>query len=224
MLIWRAGNVARIDRIVNTPQAAWKGVEWNWRKVTTWKTEAQMEDNIKMDLKVVGRLLLGSSREPTDTLQGWHLVVPLSHCQWRWSSFTVSFLLCYSCWEGTSWVWIDGLHRQHIETRNVYPLWAQGLLIIEASGSHSDTHSLGFLWTRDQPVSSTSTWQHTALTADKHPCSPGGIQTSNLSKRAAADPRLRPYNKGSCVETEIAAIPDASTQRDVTRKLRRPLI
>jgi hypothetical protein len=38
------------------------------------------------------------------------------------------------------------------------PLVGQGLLIIEASRSHSDTpHSVGLLWTSDQSVAETST-------------------------------------------------------------------
>jgi len=38
----------------------------------------------------------------------------------------------------------------------------QGLLIIE--DSHSDTpHSVGLLWTSDQPDAVISTWQHTLL-------------------------------------------------------------
>jgi len=40
------------------------------------------------------------------------------------------------------------------------PLVGQGLLIIEASRSHSDTwHSIGF-WMSDQSDAETSTWQH----------------------------------------------------------------
>ena len=31
-------------------------------------------------------------------------------------------------------------------------------------------HSVGLLWTRDQPDADTSTWQHTPLARDKHPC------------------------------------------------------
>jgi hypothetical protein len=31
-------------------------------------------------------------------------------------------------------------------------------------------HSVESLWTSDQPVAETSTWQHTTLTTDKHPC------------------------------------------------------
>ena len=67
----------------------------------------------------------------------------------------------------------------------------QGLPIIEASRAISDTlHSVGLLWTRDQPDTETSTWQHTTLTTDKH--APDGFRTRNPSQRAAADVRLRP--------------------------------
>ena len=63
----------------------------------------------------------------------------------------------------------------------------QGFLIIENSWSHSDTpHSVGFIWTSDQPDAQTSTWQHTTLTC------PGWIRTHHPSKRATADPCLRP--------------------------------
>jgi hypothetical protein len=42
------------------------------------------------------------------------------------------------------------------------PLVGQSFLIIEASRSHTDTsHSVGLLWTSDQLVAETSTWQHT---------------------------------------------------------------
>jgi hypothetical protein len=51
------------------------------------------------------------------------------------------------------------------------PLVGHGLLTVEASRSHSDTpHSVGQLWTSDQPEAETSTLQHTALTRDRHPC------------------------------------------------------
>jgi hypothetical protein len=52
-------------------------------------------------------------------------------------------------------------------------------------------HSVGLLWTSDQPDAETSTSHHTTLTTDRHPCR-GGIRTHGPSKRAAADPRLRP--------------------------------
>jgi hypothetical protein len=51
------------------------------------------------------------------------------------------------------------------------PLGGLGLLIVKASRSHSNTpHSVGLLWTSDQPVAETSTWQHVTLTRDRHPC------------------------------------------------------
>jgi hypothetical protein len=69
------------------------------------------------------------------------------------------------------------------------PLVGQGLFIIEASRSHSDTpHSVGLLWTSDQPDAETSTWHHSKET-DIHAL--GRIRTHNPSKRAAADPRIR---------------------------------
>jgi hypothetical protein len=71
------------------------------------------------------------------------------------------------------------------------PLVVQGLPIIKGSKSHSDTpHSVGLLWTSDQPDAETSTWQHTTQQTDFHAL--GGIRTPNPSKRAAAVPRLRP--------------------------------
>jgi hypothetical protein len=46
----------------------------------------------------------------------------------------------------------------------------QGLLIIEASRSHSDTiHSARLLWTSDQPDAETSTW-HNTHNRQKRPC------------------------------------------------------
>jgi hypothetical protein len=42
--------------------------------------------------------------------------------------------------------------------------------------------SVGLLWTRDQLVAETSTWQHTTLTRDRHPC-----------PRWDSNPRRRPH-------------------------------
>jgi hypothetical protein len=38
------------------------------------------------------------------------------------------------------------------------------------SHSVTHTHSVGLLWTSDQPDAETSTWQHTTFTRDRHPC------------------------------------------------------
>jgi len=44
--------------------------------------------------------------------------------------------------------------------------------------THNDApHSVGLLWTSNQSVAETSTWQHSTITTDKHPC-PGGFETT----------------------------------------------
>jgi len=64
-------------------------------------------------------------------------------------------------------------------------------LNIEDSRSHSDTpQSVGLLWTSDQLVAEPSTWQHTTLKTNIN--ASDEIRTRSLSKRAAADLRLRP--------------------------------
>ena len=49
-------------------------------------------------------------------------------------------------------------------------------------------HTLGLLWTRDQP----DTWPHTQHSQQTDIHAPGGIRTHNPSKRPAVDPCLRP--------------------------------
>ena len=46
--------------------------------------------------------------------------------------------------------------------------------------------SVGLLWTRDRPVTLTSTWQHPTSITDRRAC-PCGIRTRNPNKRPAAD-------------------------------------
>jgi len=64
------------------------------------------------------------------------------------------------------------------------PLVGQGILNVEASRSHSDTPlSVVFICTSDQPISETSTWQHTTLTKDRHPYPPDSNPQSQTSER-----------------------------------------
>jgi len=56
-------------------------------------------------------------------------------------------------------------------------------------GFTNTPHSVGLLWTSDQPDIEKTTWQHVIQQIDIH--APGGIQTRNPSKRAAADTLLR---------------------------------
>ena len=67
-----------------------------------------------------------------------------------------------------------------------------GLLILGAARSHSlyAPQPLGLLWTSDQLVAETSTWQHKTLTTNTH--APGWNWTHNLSRRAAVYVRHRP--------------------------------
>ena len=74
-------------------------------------------------------------------------------------------------------------------TSDFFHLVGQGL-IIEASRSHSDTpHSVGLLWTGDQPDAETSSW-HTTHSRDRHPCHRRD-SNPHRSKQTAEDPRLR---------------------------------
>ena len=66
------------------------------------------------------------------------------------------------------------------------PPHSQGFYI-----THNDApQSVVLIWTSDQLVAETSTWQHTTLI--KNIQAPRGIRTHNLSKQVAADLRLRP--------------------------------
>jgi hypothetical protein len=78
----------------------------------------------------------------------------------------------------------------HIRTHFYHGPWAQtsSLLWFPDHTRYDTLPSVEFLWTSDQLVAETSTWQHTSLTIDV--LVPGGIWTGNSSQRAAADPRL----------------------------------
>ena len=81
----------------------------------------------------------------------------------------------------------------HIFPLALRPNAGHGLLIHEVFQiTHNDApQSVGLLWTSDQLVAETSTWQHTTLT-ETNILAPGGIRTHDLSRRAAADLCLRP--------------------------------
>jgi len=87
--------------------------------------------------------------------------------------------------------WIFRCSSRFFPMAQQHPV-CQGLLIIKAPRSHSDTpHSVGLLWMRDQPDTGTSTWQHTTVTRDRYLCLRLD-SNHNTCHRAAADPRLRP--------------------------------
>ena len=72
---------------------------------------------------------------------------------------------------------------------------AQDLQINEISRSYSDApHSVGLLWTSDQPDAETSLPDNTQNSQQTF-ITPGGIRTRNPCKRATAGPRLRPHDQ-----------------------------
>jgi len=71
------------------------------------------------------------------------------------------------------------------------PLLGQGLVIVEALQSHSDTpHSVELVWTSDQTTERFLP-ENTPHSQDTDIYTPVGIRTINSSKRAAADKSLR---------------------------------
>jgi hypothetical protein len=77
-------------------------------------------------------------------------------------------------------------------------LVGQDFLIIEVSRSHSDTpHAVGLHWTSDPLPDNTQHSQETGI--DAH----SGIRTCNLSKRAAAEPCLRPRGHWDQLEQDM---------------------
>jgi hypothetical protein len=75
------------------------------------------------------------------------------------------------------------------------PLAGLGLLMFRGfTITLLDTpHSVWLLWTSDQPVAETSTWQHTTFTRDRHPCP---RRDSNPQSQQASGRRPTPH--GHC--------------------------
>jgi len=115
------------------------------------------------------------------------------------SEIIISGLHCINVWYVTTWQFVDikwmtkirlkilgGKKKLVVKRRNrfygninMYLYLAQqlpvgrGLLTHEASRAHTTPHqSVWLLWTSDQLDAETSTWQHTTLTTERHPCPP----------------------------------------------------
>ena len=59
--------------------------------------------------------------------------------------------------------------------------------------THNDaSKSVGVLWTSDQLVAETSTWQHTTLTTDKYPCTRWDSNPRSQQASGRRPTRLRP--------------------------------
>jgi hypothetical protein len=74
------------------------------------------------------------------------------------------------------------------------PGCAFGLPFLGFLITHTHRHTVGLLWTSDQPVAETSTYtgQHNIETQETNIHAPSVIRTRDPSNRAAADLRLRP--------------------------------
>jgi hypothetical protein len=67
-------------------------------------------------------------------------------------------------------------------------------------------HSVGLLWTSDQPIAETSTWQHTTRTIDRHQCprwgsnpqsqQASGCRTQAVDRAANGIGKLTSYSSG----------------------------
>jgi hypothetical protein len=65
-----------------------------------------------------------------------------------------------------------------LNTMAQQPYWtkASSLSRIHDHTQFDTPHSVGLLWTSDQSDLETSTWQHTTLTRDRHPCPPAHFE------------------------------------------------
>ena len=84
-----------------------------------------------------------------------------------------------------------GWQSKHLFPPNgkISPRCVRAPLTVEDSWSHSDTpHSVGLLWTGDQPVAETFTWQYITLLRERHPW-PRRDSNPHPSKRTAEDQR-----------------------------------
>jgi hypothetical protein len=98
---------------------------------------------------------------PNTTIRSLHLT----------KTHSIQAKICWhtSCGSSDSWqilvslfIIISASEAQH----ELWPLPSRGFVI-----THNDApQSVGLLWTSDQLVAETSTWQHTTHTTDRHPC------------------------------------------------------
>ena len=83
--------------------------------------------------------------------------------------------------------WFNGINSLSIRHLQPLRVW------VASEITHKNApQSVGILWTSDQPVAETSSWQHTQHSQRTTIHAPGGIRTHNLSKQSAVDTRLRP--------------------------------
>jgi hypothetical protein len=100
-----------------------------------------------------------------------------------------------SNWRTACWLWSTKcffFSRGAAAERRLWLPPSRGFLITH----NYAPQSVGLLWTCDQLVAETSTWQHITLTTNIH--APGGIRTQDSSRRAAVDLLLYHAATGNC--------------------------
>ena len=109
-------------------------------------------------------------------------------------------------------------------------IYIYGAPILDVSRSHNDAaQSVGLLWTSDQLVVETSTWQHTTLTTDKYPCppwdsNPRSQQVSSRRPLACWDLEFESHRRHGylsvvsvvCCQVEVSATSWSLVQRSPT--------
>ena len=74
-------------------------------------------------------------------------------------------------WPPHFWGFLDHTQRRTTVGRTPLDEWSARRrdLYLTTHNTHNRQTSIGLLWTSDQLVAQTSTWQHTTLTTDRHP-------------------------------------------------------
>jgi len=87
----------------------------------------------------------------------YYYYLPLQPPQWAMASSFTRFL--------------DHTQRRTTVRRTPMDEWSARRtdLYLTTHNTHNRQTSIGLLWTSDQPVAQTSTWQHTTVTIDRHP-------------------------------------------------------
>ena len=86
------------------------------------------------------------------------------------------------------------------------PLMGPGFLLVEGSLSHSDTpHSVGLLWTRNEPAQGTLP-DNTQQSKETDFHDSGGIQTSHHNKLTAVNAGFRPRGNRNVLECNATDI------------------
>jgi hypothetical protein len=153
---WGGGQIfrTRMDRSWGPPSLLYEeyrviprgkeGGAWRWQP-----TPSRPEAKVRVDLHMY------SSSGPSWPVMGWTLPSPFT--------YVACFVCLFVCFLGVT---------THCGCFFHSPVAGFSLLVFEVSWSHNDApQSVGLLWTSDQSVAETSTWEHKTLTTDKHPCS-----------------------------------------------------